>query len=220
MNEQPPPVPAASPAPATTPQSCGFATASLVLGILGLICILPVVGSICAIIFGIVALSQINKSKGQLAGHGKAMAGLIMGCVSLIMIPIMAIILAMLLPAIATAREQARRVACASNEKQLALACVIYAQDYDGLLPQSFDQLSKYGVTSDKLLKCPSDPDAAGSSYELMLAGRKLNEIKEPSTTPLVTESPGNHHGRGSNVAYADGHVQWVAEQGSSSSRY
>ena len=203
MNGQPVPV------PASTAKSCGFATASLVMGILGLICILPVIGSILAIIFGIVALSQIKSSNGSLTGHGKALAGLIIGCVSVVMIPIMGIMLAIMLPAVASAREKARQVQCANNERQLALACLMYAEDYKGTLPQSFDQLGKYGVTTQKLLKCPSAHDGSGSSYQLVLGGQKLDQIKEPLTTAMIVEVPGNHP-RGSNVAYADGHVQWV----------
>ena len=54
MNGQPPPVP--------TAKTSGLAIASLVFGILGMTCILPVVGAIAALIMGIIALSQINKS--------------------------------------------------------------------------------------------------------------------------------------------------------------
>ena len=47
------------------------------------------------------------------------------------MIAILAILAAILFPVFARAREKARQSSCASNLKQLALANLMYAQDYD-----------------------------------------------------------------------------------------
>jgi hypothetical protein len=55
----------------------GLAIASMVLGILWLYW----VGSVLAVIFGHVALSQINKSGGTQQGRGMAIAGLVLGWV-------------------------------------------------------------------------------------------------------------------------------------------
>lgn len=53
----------------------GLAIASLVLGIVWVYWI----GSVLAVIFGHVALSQINKSNGTQQGRGMAIAGLVLG---------------------------------------------------------------------------------------------------------------------------------------------
>jgi len=53
----------------------------------------------------------------------------------LVVISIIAILLALLLPAIKGVRESARITACASNQHQLALGVVSYANDSFGLLP-------------------------------------------------------------------------------------
>ncbi len=53
----------------------------------------------------------------------------------LVVIAIIAILAAILFPVFARAREQARKSACASNFKQIALAMLMYADDYDQLLP-------------------------------------------------------------------------------------
>ncbi len=49
----------------------------------------------------------------------------------LVVIAIIAILAAILFPVFAQAREKARAASCLSNEKQLALAMIGYAQDYD-----------------------------------------------------------------------------------------
>lgn len=53
----------------------------------------------------------------------------------LVVIAIIAILAAILFPVFAAAREKARQTACASNEKQLGLAFLQYAADYDEMLP-------------------------------------------------------------------------------------
>ena len=50
----------------------------------------------------------------------------------LVVIAIIAILAAILFPVFAKAREKARQTSCLSNVKQLTLACLMYAQDWDG----------------------------------------------------------------------------------------
>ncbi len=56
----------------------------------------------------------------------------------LVVIAIIAIIAAILFPAFASAREKARQISCASNERQLGLAFLQYTQDNDEALPNVY----------------------------------------------------------------------------------
>lgn len=53
----------------------------------------------------------------------------------LVVIAIIAILAAILFPVFAQAREKARAITCVSNLKQMGLAAVMYAQDYDETYP-------------------------------------------------------------------------------------
>ena len=55
----------------------------------------------------------------------------------LVVVAIIAILAAMLLPALSAAREKARRAACGNNLSQLGRALESYAGDYSGYLPSS-----------------------------------------------------------------------------------
>ena len=53
----------------------------------------------------------------------------------LVVVSIISVLVAILVPALGKAREQARRAVCASNQKQISSAVYMYAEDHDNVLP-------------------------------------------------------------------------------------
>jgi prepilin-type N-terminal cleavage/methylation domain-containing protein/prepilin-type processing-associated H-X9-DG protein len=95
-------------------------------------------------------------------------------------ISIIGILASMLLPALGVAREKARRAACLNNLRQMGLGMAMYADSYNGRLPQdvagkptlagSYNLLSNI-ITSAKVFTCPSDTAAKfQNSYPLTSA--------------------------------------------------
>ena len=191
--------------PTSGSPSAGLAITSMVLGILSFVgC--SIFTGIPAIITGHIAHGRARKRPEQYAGGGFAIAGFVMGYVSLVFIPILA---GMMLPALAKAKEKAQRINCVSNLKQIGLAARMWSNDHNGKFPPDFVSMSNELVTP-KILVCPGDSAksrmldwsefrADNVSYEYLQPG--IDERSAPQT--VVFQCP--IHG---NVGLIDGSVQ------------
>jgi len=92
----------------------------------------------------------------------------------LVVIAIIAILAAILFPVFAKAREKARQITCASNEKQLGLGILQYIQDNDEQFAMGSNVYNYCGgwvhpvypyVKSVGLFKCPDDPSAYNPGF-------------------------------------------------------
>ena len=121
----------------------------------------------------------------------------------LVVIAIIAILAAILFPVFAKAREKARTSSCSSNVKQLAVASVQYAQDYDerymmgcqGAAPSLRwrQQIDPY-IKNYQAHVCPSKSAQQygyGASVNLCPwgAGTALSDITAPSNTSIIVDA-------------------------------
>lgn len=124
----PPPIQA----PGLGVKTSGLAITALVLGILSIFtCALT---AIPAIILGIVSLVKIEKSGGRLTGRGFAIVGIV---VPAVVVPMIALLMGILMPALARTRQIAFRMVCGTNLSGIGKAMLIYSNDYDDKLPRS-----------------------------------------------------------------------------------
>lgn len=89
----------------------------------------------------------------------------------LVVIAVIAILASLLLPALASAKNRARQVKCASNLRQIGLALVLYADDHNGWMPLTTHgtsdtnrswifTLRSYLGNVDAVRVCPADAKA------------------------------------------------------------
>jgi prepilin-type N-terminal cleavage/methylation domain-containing protein/prepilin-type processing-associated H-X9-DG protein len=111
----------------------------------------------------------------------------------LVVIAIIAILAALLFPALSHAREEARIKQCLSNMKQLSTALTQYTQDFDELFPpfqysisnsdgklvtaKSWKDLLFPYVTSKDVYLCPSNPVGWGDIHDYWAGVSPMNQI-------------------------------------------
>lgn len=206
-------------------KTSGMAVTSLVLGILGLFtCGLT---ALFGLIFGIISLVKIKDNKDTLKGDGIALAGIIVSAIFLLVAPI-GILAGMLLPVLASAHDRARTINCVSNEKQLALAVRIYANDHTNDFPPAatWCDAIKATVASEKPFKCPAANPADQCDYAFNAALGGVDESKVDPQTVMIFESDAGWNASGGRelmvsrhmggrvcvVAFADGSVQEIRQ--------
>ncbi len=146
----------------------------------------------------------------------------------LIVIAIIAVLAALLLPALVRSKEEARATACLSNLHQIGIALQVYVQDYRNKMPVMYDVSTNQVVTNGmaaiqfvlgpqlgntNALRCPSDFEGlfelTGSSYSWnnLLNGEDADHLKvfnisfSSSEIPVVFDKEGFHAARGPNKA-------------------
>jgi len=147
----------------------------------------------------------------------------------------LAVVISVLLPALCKAREPANRIKCANNLRQIALAAMMYARDHGGAFPATVQELVATEELGASVFECPSDGQSPqtrahtglkmGLSYFYVGNGVKP-DVDRPDTAVIVYEPLSNHSndgmeihleaiadhaGDGMNVAFADGHSEWIA---------
>jgi Tfp pilus assembly protein PilE len=132
----------------TEPQTDGKAIGSLVCGIAS-VTILSILAGIPAIILGHISRSEIRKSGGRLKGEGMALAGLIMGYISLAIIPLVLIIAAIAIPGLIRSRQAAHEAAAVSTLWRINTAEEAYRSTSSGRFGQMTDLVDKGLVDSD-----------------------------------------------------------------------
>ncbi|MHC4431669.1 MAG: type II secretion system protein [Planctomycetota bacterium] len=114
----------------------------------------------------------------------------------LVVIAIIAVLMAILMPALQRVREQARGVACMSNQKTLGMAYVMYADENDSGMPGG---MARYAPTNDvpPWVMPPLDYQGDGS-YTQMPSGdvtlqQRKNGLREGVLFPYIKDVGAYH---------------------------
>ena len=140
----------------------------------------------------------------------------------LVVIAIIAILAALLLPALAKAREKAEQITCVSNLKQFGLANIMYCNDNKNAFCRSAVTIKNYGwiygenisgakydlkpadgslfnyIGDEKVYLCDSDSYDTNATYARnsnLDSAKKVSNVKNITTFPLFVEDAANDDG-------------------------
>lgn len=154
----------------STGQNRGMAITSMVLGIFSMVC-LGLITGIPAIITGHIAHGRARKMPEQFGGAGMAIAGFVMGYMSLL---ITALVVAIVLPALDMAKGKAESVKCVNNMKQIGLSFRLWAGDNQDEFP--FNVSTAQGGTKERCDRGPDGDDANAYLHFQVMS----NELSTP----------------------------------------
>jgi prepilin-type N-terminal cleavage/methylation domain-containing protein len=134
----------------------------------------------------------------------------------LVVIAIIAILAAILFPVFAKAREKARQTQCLNNQKQIATAVLMFAQDHDETFPTAATVWGDLSLDAG-LLVCPTAGKnlPIGYKYNGVLSGNAMGDttiVPDPTTTYVSADADANakfayRHSGKLLRSYVDGHV-------------
>ena len=142
----------------------------------------------------------------------------------LVVIGIIAVLAAMLLPALSKAREKAQQIACVNNMKQFGIGNTMYSQDNKNWFCASYPQAkwgwiyggspvsegsAKYNlqpsegalfqyIGDEKVYLCDNDINDVNATYSRnsnLGVAKKINMVKKPSTFVTFVEDSNNDDG-------------------------
>lgn len=116
------------------------------------------------------------------------------------------------------------RVPCASHLNHIGMAIMLYANDHNGQLPPSLEDLVFSEDLHPSALVCvngPETPAKGPTPAELRASFRQhghvsfvyvrtTRRISELNADDVLAYEPLQYHEAGSNVLFGDGHVQWL----------
>lgn len=175
-------------------ETSGKAVASLVLGIIN---VFPL--CIVAIVLGHISLSEIKKSAGHLKGEGLAIAGLVLGYLGLVVIPLILIIAAIAIPNLLRAKISANEASAVGNVRNIVSAEISYAT----LHPRAGFTCDLSDLSSAGLI----DASLAGgqrTGYSFALQNCTAEKEGDPAAHFQIVASPVNYNQTGVRQFCAD----------------
>jgi prepilin-type processing-associated H-X9-DG protein len=136
--------------------------------------------------------------------------------------------ISILLPSLNRARETANRVKCASNERQIGQAILLYANENKGNYPPDLGTLVKTEDIGPEVFICPSANTSLPPNIHAMTPDQQAAWVNEhsdyvyvgkglksdaPADRVTVYEKETDHGGDGMNMLYGDGHVEFQNAQ-------
>jgi prepilin-type N-terminal cleavage/methylation domain-containing protein/prepilin-type processing-associated H-X9-DG protein len=105
----------------------------------------------------------------------------------LVVIGIIAALIAILLPALAAAREQGKRITCMSNLRQIGIGIIAYVNEYKGWMPPTSNTIFDYGdITINKIAGGQyGAPDGMPNALSQAFTDNAMHQFYCPNSIPV-----------------------------------
>jgi len=131
---------------------------------------------------------------------------------------IVSVLAVILIPIFLHAKASAQATGCLSNIRQLAQGTLLYATDYDGVLPNNtatFRTLIFPYVQRSEVFTCPLDPSGTSASlFNGNLVNVATNTVQSPNQTVLIYEGNAQklnyRHDSRASVVFVDGRCKLI----------
>jgi prepilin-type processing-associated H-X9-DG protein len=164
---------------------------------------------------GAAILSYVALRPGRVKTHSEkraAQIGLFLGVLGILLTPVE-------LLCGHWAMRKTEQVRCRQQLLALASSMPMYTNEYHGYLPPDLATFAKEMDIAPAVFVCEDSTETVASSmgqlsapghvsYVYLGAGKRLDDVKSPATEIMMYEQP--HHFGGMNVAFYDGHVEFV----------
>jgi len=129
------------------------------------------------------------------------------------------------LSAVSKTKLYFRKEACASNLRQIQIACEIYKQDYGGKYPLQLVNLYPKYLADRRLLLCPCKHFRSGAVPSVPLDDSMVDYIYVPGPLNPVSQEiilcrdkQGNHPDGSVSILYLNRKIEWLSKDGKQSS--
>jgi hypothetical protein len=178
----------APPLPHADARTSQKAVWSLVLGILSIFCIW-ILGSIPAIILGILALKDIDRSGGALKGKGIGIAGIVTGGVGVLAgLTSVALMASLAIPVFTVTQVKAKAAKQMNEMRQIHLGCRMFANENNGQFPNELGALVPDFISDEAILQWETDPSRSEALPYLYRAG--LTDTSAPEEPLIAAPEP------------------------------
>ena len=117
------------------------------------------------------------------------------------------LMVAILLPSLARARELAKQALCQAQLRSVGNAIALYRGAYAGVAPADLQVVVDDGFLGAEGLECPSEPTSGNVDYFYF-----PSPAGAPGNALMACGWKANHSGEGRSVLSASGRAKWLTE--------